>query len=157
MDKEEGKAIDETKVARKTDDLRAALIKEATTLGIPLPKLSVAGIKDKKNIDKETARQKVQFNHILQDAIDKHKANAKMKPIDKRRELLKSRFKAVKSQTRAVTYSDANIKAWLEEDKMIRDNPKSWVKVTKNGTIPFTPANKRKKTAKEILDTMDLE
>lgn len=149
----------EIKEAKKVDDLRVTLIKEAAALGLKLPRLSFAGVKDKKpeNLAKEKARQDKQFIHLLQTAIAKHKEVAKMKPIEKKRALLIARFKAVKSQTRANTYSDANIKAWLEELDLIDRNPKSWNKITVNGTKPYIPSNKRKKTSKEILDGMDLE
>lgn len=148
-----------TKAETTDDDLKTALIEEAKTLGIELPRLSLAGlrVKDPKIVAKEEIRQKKQFIHLLQTAIAKNKANAKMKPIDKRRALLVSRFKAVKSRNRPSTYSDANIKAWIEELNMINNNPKSWNKVTKNGTVNFVPGNKKKKTARDVLDEMDLE
>lgn len=143
----------------ESGDLKATLIAEAEALGIKLPRLSYAGVKDKKpeNLAKEKVRQDKQFIHLLQDAIAKHKANAKLKPIEKKRALLIARMKAVKSQTRAHTYSDAIINAWIEELKLIDSNPKSWNKITVNGTKPYTPSNKRKKTARDILDGMDLE
>ena len=135
------------------------LLAEAKTLGIKLPRLSSAGVKDRstKNIAKEEVRQKKQFIRILQLAIANKKDDAQMEPIDKRRILLVSRFKAVKSRTRANTYSDANLKAWIEELDMINNNPKSWNKITAKGTKGFTPSNKKKKTARDILDSMDLE
>ena len=137
----------------------AKLIEEATSLGLKIPRLSIGGLKDKKpeNITKEEARQKKQFIDLLKTMIAKHKANAKMKPIEKRKALLVSRLKAVKARDRAYTYTDAIIKAWLEELEMINNNPKAWNKTTVNGTKPYTPSNKKKKTALDILDSMDLD
>ena len=157
--KAKAEAEEKAKAETKDDDLKTALIEEAKTLGIELPRLSLAGlrVKDPKIVTKEEIRQEKQFIHLLQTAIAKNKANARMKPIDKRRALLVSRFKAVKSRNRPSTYSDANLKAWIEELNMINNNPKSWNKVTKNGTVNFVPGNKKKKTARDILDEMDLE
>lgn len=138
---------------------KAELLEEAKTLGIKLPRLSIGGLKtkDPKTVAKEELRQKKQFNHLLRHAIAKKKAEAKMKPIEKRRAVLIARLKVVKSRTRAHTYSDANIKAWIEELNLINGNPNSWNQITVKGTKPYTPGNKRKKTARDILDGMDLE
>jgi hypothetical protein len=157
MTNEEKKAKAKAKPEEKAEvDI---LIAEAKRLGLKIPKISIAGFKSKKpgDIEKEKARVKKQLVHLLQHAIANAKANAKLKPIDKRRALLRSRFKAVKARDRAHTYSDKNIKAWLEELKMINNNPKSWNKLTKNGTVPFVPGNRKKKTARDILDGMNLE
>ena len=141
------------------DDLKAALIKEATSFGLEIPRISIAGFNAKKPEDliREKARVKKQLIELLTFMIAKAKALAKLKPIEKRMVLLAARFKAVKSRTRAHTYSDKNIAAWLEEYNLIKDNPKSWNKITANGTKPYTPGNKRKMTAKDRLDAMDLD
>jgi len=138
-----------------------ALEKEAKALGIKKSRIAMAGFSNKKGrkpveIVKESARAQKKANGRLARRVETAKAKAKMKPIDKRKALLVSRFKAVKSRTRPRTYTDKNIKAWLEELDMIERNPKSWNSQTKKGTIPFVPSNKKKKTAQEILDGMDL-
>ena len=135
------------------------LMAEAKTLGLDIPRLSIAGLrsKDPKNVAKEEARQAKQLVYLLKVSIEKAKEKARTKPIKKRRALLVSRFKAVKARDRAFTYSDANIKAWLEELNLIDSNPKSWNKITAKGTLPFTPSNKKKKSARDILDGMDFE
>lgn len=132
---------------------------EAKSLGVKKSRTTMAGFKDKDpaKIAKETAKHDKLANKRLESRIDRAKADAKLKPIDKRRMLLVARFRAVKSRHRPNTYSDANIKAWIEELEMINNNPKSWNKITANGTIPFTPANKKKRTARDILESMDLE
>lgn len=149
----------EAKKSVKDDKNLASLIEEANELGIRLPRISPAVPKDKDpaKIAKEQVRVDKQFIHSLESAIAKHKANAKMKPIEKKRGVLVARLKAVKSRNRAHTYTDANIRAFLEELELIDRNPKSWNKVTVNGTKPYTPSNKKKKTARDILDGMDLE
>lgn len=159
MVKEKADAQAEEKPKNKVEDLKATLIKEAGTLGIKLPRTSISGFKSKKpeDIEKEKVRVEKDLILWLQTVIAAAKAEAKLKPIDKRRALLISRMRAVKARARAHTYSDANIKAWLEELAMIDSNPKSWNKITKSGTVNFTPGNKRKRTARDILDEMDLE
>lgn len=145
---------DETKAAKAEINV----FEEAERLDIPIPKTSMTGFKGKKpsEIEKEEARLKKHVAGILKIAIAKKKADAKLKPIDRRKAYLTSRFKAVRSRTRAHTYSDANIKAWLEEYKLIENNPKAWNKITKKGTVNYTPGSKKKKTAKDILDGMNL-
>ena len=137
------------------------LLTEAKTLGITRSKVSMSGFNVKdlspEKIAKEEDKQNKLADKRLKTRVEQAKLDAKKKPIEKRKALLVSRFKAVKSRTRPNSYSDANIKAWIEELNMINNNPKSWNKLTKNGTIPFIPGNRKKKTAHEILDGMDLE
>lgn len=134
------------------------LIEEAKQLGIKISKTSTAGFKSKKPGDLEKEKVRIAKNHItwLKIMIAKAKAEAKMKPIDKRRALLRGRFKAIRSRTRAHTYTNKNVEAWLEEFNLIKNNPRSWNRITANGTKPFTPGNRRKKTAKDMLDEMNL-
>ena len=146
----------------KTEVTEKASVKiedEAKSLGITSSKVSMTGFKDNKpeKVEKEKERHKKLVAKRLASRIAKAKATAKMKPIDKRKAVLVARFKVVKSRTRPNTYTDANIKAWLEEYNMINNNPKAWNKITKNGTVGFVPGNKKKKTAKDILNGMDLE
>ena len=137
------------------------LLAEAKTLGVTRSKVSMSGFNVKdlspEKIAKEEDKQNKLADERLKTRVEQAKLDAKKKPIEKRKALLVSRFKAVKSRTRPNSYSDANIKAWIEELNMINNNPKSWNKLTKNGTIPFIPGNRKKKTAHEILDGMDLE
>lgn len=148
------KAEAEARLEAETD-----VFEEAERLGIPIPKTSMTGFKGKKpsEIEKEEIRLKKHVVGILKIAIAKQKADAKLKPIDRRRAYLASRFKAVKSRTRAHTYSDANIKAWLEEYNIIINTPKRWNKITNNGKVNFTPGNKKKQTARDVLDGMNLD
>lgn len=147
------------KVENLDADNLEGLIEEAKALGIKLPKVSLAGLKSKKPEDIEKEKTRLAKGRIewLKTMIAKKKAEAKMKPIDKRRAVLAARFRAVKSRNRAHTYTNKNIEAWLEEYNLINSNPKSWNKITSNGTKSYTPGNKRKKSAKDILDGMDLE
>ena len=139
------------------------LLAEAKALGVTRSKISISGfnIKGKPgepdNIDKEERKHNKLADERLKNRVKQAKLDAKRKPIEKRKALLVSRFKAVKSRLRPHTYSDANIKAWLEELEKINSNPKSWNKVTRNGTIPFIPGNKRKKTARDRIDGMDFD
>ena len=134
------------------------LLAEAKELGITKSRFSTAGFKHKKpeELVREKERQEKLVVDRLKVRVAAKKAEAKMKPIDKRKALLVGRFKAIKSRTRPNSYTDANIKAWTEEYDMITNSPKSWNKITNNGTVPFVPGNKKKKTAREILDGMDL-
>ena len=137
------------------------LLTEAKTLGVTRSKVSMSGFNVKdlspEKIAKEEDKQNKLADKRLKTRIEQARLDAKKKPIEKRKALLVSRFKAVKSRTRPNSYSDANIKAWIEELNMINNNPKSWNKLTKNGTIPFIPGNRKKKTAHEILEGMDLD
>lgn len=136
---------------------------EAKTLGVTRSKISMSGFNVKGKpaepdmIEKEEAKQNKLADKRLKSRVEQARLDAKKKPIDKRRDLLASRFKAVRSESRAHTYSDKNLKAWLEEYNLILNNPKSWTKLTKNGTSAFIPDNRKKRTTKEILDSMDLE
>lgn len=166
----EAKAKAETKVKKaleeeeaKTEELRAeaqaALSEEAKLLGIKSSVVRMAGFKSNKpeDIAKEKKRHEALVAKRIEKRIAKAKRDDKLKLIDKRRLLLVARFNAVKSEKRPNTYSNANLKAWLEEYNMIKANPKSWNKQTGNGTKPFVPGNRRKKTPKEQLQGMDLD
>lgn len=154
------KEIDNVKAVEKGKEIdKAKLEKEAATLGIKKSKVLMSGYKDKNpdKLEKEKAKHDKLVNKRLEGRVAKAKADAKKKPIDKRRALLKGRFRAVRSRRRPRTYSDKNIKAWVEEFNMIENNPQGWNRATANGTKPFTPSNKKKKTAREILDAMELD
>ena len=144
---------------KAADDQKATLIKEAEALGIKIPRTSMASFKGTKPEDIEKERLRIEKDLIkwLETVIRATKANAKLKPIDRRRALLIGRFKAVKSQNRANTYTGQILEAWIEELNLINNNPKSWNKITVNGTKPYTPGNKRKMTAKDRLAAMDLD
>lgn len=141
----------------------AKIEEDAAALGVRKSKVSMTGFNNKKGrkpveIEREEKRVKKKVNSRLAHMVDKKKAEAKMKPIDKRRALLIARLKAVKSQKRPNTYSVANIKAWMEELEAIDRNPKSWTKLTNSGKAPFQPSNKRKvRTALELLEGIDLD
>lgn len=132
---------------------------EANALGVKKSDVKMAGFKDKDptKIATEEARNEKLVQQRTKNRIEKAKKEAKMKPIDKRKAVLVGRFKAVRARKRANTYSNKNVEAWTEEFNMIKNNPKGWIEATKNGTVPFSPGNKRKKTAKELLDSMDLD
>ena len=151
----------ESKVAGESsiDVEIAELTKEAEQLDIQILKQDTSSLKDKssKNLEKEEARLKVELTKWLKSMIAKKKAESQLKPIDKRKALIIARFKAIRSKKRAYTYSNKNVEAWTEELNMIKNNPKGWIEATKNGTVSFTPGNKRKKTAKELLDNMNLD
>lgn len=132
---------------------------EAKALGVKGSKIKMGTFKDKDpaKIEKEKAKHEKLAAKRQANRVEKAKEKAKMKPIDKRRALLVGRFKAIRAKARTYTYSNKNVEAWTEEFNMIKDSPKEWIRVTKNGTEPYNPGNKRKKTAKELLDSMDLE
>lgn len=139
----------------KSDDVEG----EAKTLGVKQSKTTLSSFKDKNpdKLEKERVRQEKLKANRTEKRIAKAKALAKLKPIDKRRNLLRSRFRAVTSRARPNTYSNANLEAWIEELNMIDDNPKQWNRITKNGTVNFTPGNKKKQTARDKLDAMNLD
>jgi hypothetical protein len=145
------------------EDKSEELLAEAAALGVTRSKVKMSSFTirgktpDPDIMEKEKAKQNKLADKRLKGRVEQKKLDAKKKPIEIRKELLVGRFKAVTSRVRANTYTDAQLKAWTEEYNMIVSNPKSWNKLTKNGTMPFIPGNKKKKTAKEILDGMDLE
>jgi hypothetical protein len=135
-------------------------VDEAEALGITRSKTKFSNFKHKDDpakTDKEERKHKKLADIRVANRITKAKALAKMSPMDKRKALLVGRLKAVKAKARSTTYSDAVVAAFTEEFKLIKDSPKSWVKATANGTIPYNPGNKRKMTAKERLDRMDFD
>ena len=148
---------------QETESERDNLLAEAKTLGVTRSKVKTTSFTVRGKtpgpevLAKETEKHEKLADKRLKIRVKEAKQRAKQKPIDKRKDLLKSRFRAVRNRTRANTYSDKNIKAWLEELNLIQNNPKSWVKQTNNGKNPFIPSNRKKKTAKEILDGMDLD
>lgn len=144
---------------RIADEADEKLSDEARGLGIKPSRIRMSSFKSKdpEKIDKEQAKHDKMVNKRIKKRIAKKKAEVKLKPIDKRKALLVGRFKAVKSRNRPNSYSDANLKAWLEELNMIKNSPGTWNKLTKNGTIGFVPGNKKKKTARDEIDGMDLD
>ena len=134
---------------------------EAKRLGVTKSKVKMSGynIKDKtpEKLAKEEKRQQKLADERLKNRVVQAKLDAKKKPIEKRKALLVGRFKAIRSRVRPHTYSDKNVEAWTEEYNLICNNPKRWNTITKNGKIPYVPGNKRKKSAKEILDSMNLD
>ena len=144
-------------MAKNPDD---KLAKEAKRLGVTESKVKLAGFKGKDSPDKmerERKRQKRMADDRLEKRIAKAKAAAKMKPIDKRKALLIARLKNIRSHTRSNAYSDQNLKAWIEELELIDNHARAWNTATKNGTRPYAPGNKKKKTANDIIDAMDLD
>ncbi|KKN74423.1 hypothetical protein LCGC14_0390430 [marine sediment metagenome] len=138
-----------------------ALEEEAAKLGVKKSKviMSSYSVKDKtpEKIAREAGRHEKLVAKRLKNRVEKARAKARMKPIDKRKALLVGRFKAVRSKVRAHTYTNKNIAAWTEEWELIINSPKQWNKITKNGKEPYTPGNKKKMSAKERLDGMDLD
>lgn len=158
MTEEKKDAKAEAKAEKKADTID----REAEQLGVKKSKVKTTGFKSKKNvtqtqIDKEEKRHEELVAKRTEKRVAKARAEAKMKPIDKRKALLAGRFKAVRARTRAHTYSEKNIEAWLEEYNLIVNNPKRWNKITQDGKLNYTPGNKKKKTAKDILDGMNLD
>ena len=132
---------------------------EAKTLGIKTSKTSLSGFKTKGPADtsREAKKHEELASARTKNRITKAKAAAKMKPVDKRRLLLQGRFKAVRARTRPNTYTDAMIKAWIEELNVIQNNPKHWITETNNGKDPYPRPGKKAKTASALLDSMDLD
>lgn len=155
MAKEKDTKVKEDKEAEDN----AKLLAEAKAFGITKSRVSTSGFKHKKpeELEKENKRLAKLSNERLKVRVEAAKILAKMKPIDIRKALLVSRFKAVRSKTRPRAYTDNNIVAWLEELNLINTNPKSWNKLTNHGKIPFVPGNRKKMTAREKLEAMDLD
>ncbi len=152
----------EEKAEAKSDAKADKIAREAEQLGVKASKVSITGYKSKKGvtqaqIEKEEKKHKDLAAKRTEKRIAKARIEARMKPIDKRKALLAGRFKAVRSRTRAHTYSEANLKAWIEEFNLIKNNPKGWNKITQNGKLNYTPSSKKKKTAKDILDGMNFD
>ena len=152
----------EEKAKAKEDKKVDKIDREAEQLGIKTSKVKTTGFRSKKGvtqtqIEKEEKRNADLIAKRTEKRIAKARAGAKMKPIDKRKALLVGRFRAVRARTRAHTYSDANLKAWIEELNLINNNPGQWNKITQKGKLNYTPGNKKKKTARDILDGMNLD
>jgi hypothetical protein len=133
--------------------------REAKSLGVTQSKVNLAGFKDKSpdKVEKEAERHAKLVEKRTKNRIAKAKAKDKASPLDLRKGVLTSRLKAVKSRRRARTYSTANVKAWIEELNLINNTPKAWMKATKSGLVPYSPGNKKKRTAQDLLDAMDLD
>ena len=153
---------EKTEIAKEKKTERETLLAEAEELGVTMSKMKMSGFTvrgkppDPAALARERKRQENLVDERLKNRVEQAKLNAKLKPIEKRKNLIVSRFKAIRSNSRANTYSNKNIEAWLEELKLIESSPKSWVKLTMNGTKPYIPGNKKKKSARDILDGMDL-
>ena len=147
----------EAKAARET----ATLEEEAGRLGVKRSKVSMGGFNVKDKTAEKTAKEEERHRKLadkrLKKRVAKAKAKAKMKPIELRKKGLVDRFKAIRARVRAHTYSDKNIEAWREEYELIINNPRRWNRITENGKLPYTPGNKRKKSATEHLDSMNLD
>lgn len=147
----------------ETQSNREKLLAEAKALGVTRSKIDMTSFTVRGKtpapavLAAETEKQEKLADKKLKARVEQAKVDAKKKPIEKRMELLKGRFRAVTSESRAHTYSDKNLKAWLEEYNLIKDNPKMWIKLTNNGKIPFVPDNRKKKTTKQILEAMNLD
>ena len=154
------KAEKEAEAAVKAEEkAKVSIEEEAKLLGVKKSRVVMTGYKGKKAdmVEKETARHKKLVEKRLENRIARAKKVAKMKPIDLRKAALKSRFKTVRSGKRQAIYTDAILRAWIEELDLINSNPKAWNKATKNGTKSYTPGSKKKQTAKDILGRMDLD
>ena len=132
---------------------------EAKALGVKKSKVSLASYKTKGPADtaREATRQEEMAAARVKNRIAKAKADAKKKPIDKRRELIQARFKAIRSRHRPTTYSDALIRTWMKELEVIQSNPKHWVKETGDGKKAYPIVNKKNRSARSLLDSMDLD
>ena len=152
---EKAKAEAEVEADEEADDIE----RERKSLGIAESKIGMAGFKSKKphEIEKEVKRHAELVKKRTINRIAKAKTKVKAGKMGERKLNLTGRLKAVRSRTRPNTYSEANLKAWIEELNMINNNPKGWAKQTKNGTIPYTPGTKKKKSQKDIIDSMDLD
>lgn len=141
------------------EEIKDKMAEEAEILGVTKSKIKVSGYKEKDpgKVAKELARHKKQVDQRVKNRIEKTKVKAKMTPIQIRKALLVGRFKAVRAKSRERTYSNKIIEAWTEEFNMINNNPKQWIKLTSNGMQQFTPGNKKKQSAKELLDSMNLD
>ena len=140
---------------------KASLEEEAAMLGVKKSRIKMSSFdvknKNPEKIAKESARHEKLAAARLKNRVAKAKAKAKAKPIEKRKAMLVGRFRAVRSKVRPNTYTNKMIEAWTEEYNLIINSPRQWNKITKNGTVPYTPGNKKKMTAKERLDGMNLE
>lgn len=147
-------------MAEEKNNAEEVKVSEADTLGIKGSVIKMAGFKGKDDpakVAKEEKRHEKLIETRIANRIAKAKALAKMTKIQKRKALIVSRFKAIRAKKRTYTYSNKNVAAWTEELEMINNNPKQWIHMTANGTKPFNASNKRKMTAKEKLDGMDLD
>ncbi len=156
---ERAKAKAEAK-AQAEEEAQTKVEEEAKALGVKKTRVVMAGFKEKSNsdkMDKEKARHKKLVKKRMVRRIEKAKEKAKMKPIDKRKALLASRLKAHRARQRARTYSDKTIQAWLEEYQLIVNSPKMWNQLTKNGKDNYVPGNKKERTMRDVLDSMNLD
>lgn len=147
------------KAESEAENAKEKIDKEAKELGIKKTRIKMAGFKNKDpdKLEKAFNKHKKLRDKRTVKRIEKAKINKAMKPVDKRRNLLKARLRSVKEENRAITYSSKVVEAWLEELNLIERSTKTWNKLTKNGTVNYIPGNKKKRTMKDILDSMDLD
>ena len=140
-------------------DAKEKLVDEANALGVKRSNIKMTSFKDKDptRAAREAAKLEKLADKRVENRIAKAKKAANMKPIDKRRDLLKARLKAVKDKRRGITYPDKSLMAWIEELKLITSSPKAWNNATKKGTANYVPGNKKKQTTEDILANMDLD
>ncbi len=144
---------------KKEAKAAATLEEEAEKLGVKKSIVSLTGYNIKDKTPEKTAKEQARHEALANKRLKVRVAGAKvkMKPVEKRKALLVGRFRAVKAKVRANTYTNANIEAWTEEYNLIISSPKQWNKITKNGTVPYTPGNKKKRNAKERLEGMNFD
>jgi hypothetical protein len=141
------------------DQNTTPVVDEAKVLGVDKSKTNLSSYKTKGPADtaREAKKQEELIAKRVKNRVAKKKALAKKKPIEVRRALLTSRFKAIRARTRPNNYSEAMINAWIEELKVIDNNPKLWNKETNNGQFPYPRPAKGKRSAQSLLDSMDLD
>ena len=106
--------------------------------------------------EKEKARHEKLKAKRIENRIAKKKAEAKLRPIDKRRNLLMARLGRVKGKQTEHHTPAGVLKEWIDELKMIKSAPKAWNERTQNGSRPFK-VQKTGDTVQDKLNAMDLD
>lgn len=131
-------------------------VDEAKLLGIKGSKIKCERFTGK-DAEKEEAKHEKFAAKRLENRITKAKAKAKLSPVKRRSKLIKAKLSAHANMPSLRKYSETHLKNLIKEKKVIDDNPKAWVSLTKNGTEPFPITPVKKRTALQEIETMNLD
>ncbi len=143
-------------MAAEQKETKTDIADEARTLGVKGSKIDQTRSKSK-NKSKEATEHEKLADKRLENRIDKAKVSEKTTKIQKRRLMIEAKLKGRNTggQTR---FSDSTCKQLLAELKVIKNTPKQWKAMTKNGTLPYPITAAKKKTVGQMInDEMDLD
>ena len=108
-------------------DEKTDIDEEAKKLGVSKSRIRMPGIKSKDK-EKETKKHEKLVATRTANRIEKKKAEAKLKPVDKRKALLEARLRKVAAGNQATNYTNETINSWVDELAFIKKSPAAWKK-----------------------------